>query len=78
MKKLSMIIIALIISVGATTIGTFLHELYHYVTLDKVTGFGLCGTGAFVKGYGYSSEIVAWFITIGTIFVILTIIIKCL
>lgn len=59
MKKVLFVIMFVFIVV----FGIFVHELYHYFTLDKVTGYGIMlkeGKIAYVRGFGYSSEPIAY------------------
>jgi len=63
MIKLIQIITSLL---GFLLIGLLLHEMYHVLTLSKVSevclGFGNVGLFT-VRGIGDSSEIVGWLIT---------------
>ena len=58
-----------LIMLGVISLGTALHELYHFVTMRDVSQvcivFGDFNRIAYVRGYGVSSEIVAYFISGG-------------
>jgi len=60
--------ITLLILISTSSI--FIHELYHYITLINIKGFGICledGNIAYVIGKGYSSEIIAYIIQLSYI-----------